>query len=243
MLVVTIDLDWAPELAIIETLDILQGQGITPTVFATHRSPCIEDCMNDIEVGLHPFFHPESSHGGTIDEVVETVLSIPHNIPAFRCHRFGSCNESKKALVAAGMKFSSNTCTDMDYVPPFRDRFGLTEIPIFLEDGGFLWNKRPLSIGPSLRNSLNSSLPHVILIHPMHFAINTPHFDYMVDLKKTLSRQEWRSLTHKEIKDLQWKGRGIRDFMLELFQYEKSFKTLLESLATPSITSTAIAKS
>lgn len=139
MLIITIDLDWAPEIAIVETLDYFQGKGIVPTIFSTHRSPRVEESLHEIEVGLHPFFHPDSSHGSTIEETVETILSLPHNIPAYRCHRFGSCNESKKALVAAGMKISSNVCTDMDYVPPFRDRFGLTEVPIFLEDGGFLW--------------------------------------------------------------------------------------------------------
>ena len=243
MLVITVDLDWAPEIAITETLDALQSQGIVPTVFATHRSPCVEERMNDLEVGLHPFFHPESSHGKTIDEVVGTVLSIPHNIPAFRCHRFGSCNESKKALVAAGMKFSSNVCTDMDYVPPFRDRFGLKEIPIFLEDGGFLWNKHPLMVTSSLKTTLESPIPHVLLIHPMHFVINTPHFDYMVDIKKNLNRQEWKDLTKKKLESFRWKGRGMRDYMLELFNIEQPFKTLLESLATSSITSTTIAKS
>lgn len=194
MLVVTVDLDWAPEVAITETLDTLQGIGISPTVFATHRSPCVEERMKDIEVGLHPFFHPESSHGKTINEVVNTVLSIPHNIPAFRCHRFRTCNESKKALVVAGMKFSSNICTDMDYVAPFRDRFGLTEIPIFLEDGGFLWNKHSFLVPSSLKKALKSSSPFVILIHPMHFAINTPSFDYMVDIKKNSVAKNGKTL-------------------------------------------------
>ena len=90
------------------------------------------------------------------------------------------------------MKISSNVCTDMDYVPPFRDRFGLTEVPIFLEDGGVLWNKHPLAVTDSLKKALQSDTPYVLLIHPMHFVINTPYFDYMLEIKQKLSRQEWR---------------------------------------------------
>lgn len=56
MLIVTVDLDWAPEPAIEETLDFLQKREIVPTVFVTHRSPRVEASLFEIEVGLHPFF-------------------------------------------------------------------------------------------------------------------------------------------------------------------------------------------
>lgn len=243
MSVVTLDLDWASESAISETLDDLEMKKIPVTIFATHYSPRVVESINQLEVGLHPFFHPNSSHGTTIKEVVETVLKLPHNIPAFRCHRFGSCNESKKALAAAGMKISSNVCTDQAYIPPFRDRFGFIEVPIFLEDGGFLWNRHPLEITDNMTSCFHSSQPHLFLIHPMHYVLNTPYFEYMTQIKNSLSRKQWNTLSKEDLNRLRWKGRGIRDYILELLERSPSFMTLTESLATSPSLETTIAKS
>lgn len=215
-LIVTIDLDWACEPAIEETLEFFKTQKITPTVFITHRSPSVEACMNEIEVGLHPYFAPDSSHGPTISDVVRHVMDLPNNLAAFRCHRFAVCNSSRQAMADAGMLISSNVCTDLEIVRPFKDRSGLLEVPIFLEDGGYLWRKHPLEITQGLKDALLGQGTKVILIHPMHFALNTPHFNYMYDIKQSVSRAEWKSMTKSALNKLRWKGRGIRDLLTEL---------------------------
>jgi len=211
---ITIDLDWACEPAIEETLDFLEEQGIVPTIFITHRSCRVENVLDRLEVGLHPFFDPTSSHGSTTEEVVKNIMELPHNIPAFRCHRFAISNEAKQAMAEAGMLFSSNVCTDLEVVPPFRERCGLLEVPIFLEDGGYLSQNHPLDVHEKLLKKGNK----VILIHPMHFAINTPHFDYMRKIKSSLSRTQWRNLTQNDLKKLKWQRRGIRDLLAQLIE-------------------------
>jgi len=153
-IIITVDLDWACEPAIEETLDFLKNQKIKPTVFITHRSAAVETCMDEIEVGLHPYFSPGSSHGSTIDEVTKHVMDLPHNLAAFRCHRFAICNSSQQAMAEAGMLISSNVCTDLEIVEPFKDRFGLLEVPIFLEDGGYLWRKHPLVMPQAVKDAL-----------------------------------------------------------------------------------------
>jgi len=217
-LIVTIDLDWACEPAIEETLDSLTAQGIFPTVFTTHRSPSVEALMNKIEVGLHPFFGQGSSHGSTIAEVVSHVMDLPHNFNAFRCHRFAVCNSSKQAMVEAGMRISSNVCTDLEVVAPFKDRFGLLEVPIFLEDGGYLWRNHPLEMNHQLEKSMRGNGFKVLIIHPMHFALNTPNFAFMYAIKQSMSRDAWKNMTKNHLKDLYWKGRGIRDLLLEVIK-------------------------
>jgi hypothetical protein len=216
--IVTIDLDWACEPAIEYTLDFLLSLNIFPTVFITHRSPSVEACMNKIEVGLHPYFDKNSSHGSTISEVVNHIMSLPHNSSSFRCHRFAICNTSKQAMAEAGMLISSNVCTDLETILPFRDRFGLLEVPIFLEDGGYLWRKHPLEIKPELIQAMSKIGPKVITIHPMHFAINTPDFSYMYKIKQSMNRAAWIGMTQEKLQTLRWKGRGIRDLFTELLQ-------------------------
>lgn len=213
--IVTVDLDWACEAAIEQTLDFLLSHNIVPTLFTTHDSPIVESAIKEIEVGLHPFFNHKSSHGSTIPEVVSRVLNIPHNLKAYRCHRYATCNSSSQAMAEAGMLLSSNVCTDLQVVTPFRDRFGLLEVPIFLEDGGYLWRGHPLNVDKRILGHGVGKEPKVITIHPMHFAVNTPHFQYMVDIKKSLGRKEWNEMTSETLNSISWKGRGIRDFLVE----------------------------
>lgn len=217
-LVITVDTDWAPEIAIEETIEFLLQNSICPTVFITHRSKYIEANMYQLEVGLHPYFAPDSSHGSTIDDVVQHITSLPHNFLGYRCHRFATCNSSAQAMVDAGMKISSNVCTDLDYIRPFKNRYGLIEIPIFLEDGGYLWRQHALTVSSHFKKLFLSEGTKIILIHPMHFAINTPHFDYMYQIKQSIHRNEWKNMTIKTLNQLRWKGLGIRDFLKELIQ-------------------------
>lgn len=215
-LIVTIDIDWASEDAIAQTLDYFLQSGIPVTVFATHHSEVLIQRMNRIEVGLHPFFGLGSSHGDSIEDVVEHVLTIPHNINAFRAHRFATCNESLQAMFEAGMRYSSNVCADADLVAPFFHRSGLLELPVFVEDGGYLWAGHALDDISHLR--VLASIPKIILIHPMHFVLNTPNFHYMRDIKDSLSRDAWRCLDASELKKRVFAGRGIRDVMLDLIE-------------------------
>lgn len=215
-LIVTLDIDWACESAIEQTLDFFLQRGVTPTVFTTHHSACVKERLNDMEVGLHPFFDPYSSQGSTVAQVVDYVMGLPHNLPAFRCHRFACSNTSKQAMVEAGMQISSNVCSDLEIVDPFKDRFGLLEIPIFLEDGGYLWRKHPLEISQQMKDKLLGPGIKVLLIHPMHFVINSPDFNYMYKIKQSMSRQMWQGMSGKELKGLEYQGRGIRHLLLEI---------------------------
>jgi hypothetical protein len=223
--IITIDLDWACEAAIEMTLDYFQIKKIPVTAFTTHYSPLIEANMNNIDVGLHPYFDINSSQGATIDAIVKTVMDLPHNLPAFRCHRFLRGNESHYAMAKAGMLISSNVCTDLEVVAPFKDRFGLLEVPIFFEDGGYLWGNHSLYVSKLLEKILLAPGTKVMIIHPMHFVINTPHFTYMSDIKKSLNRSDWRGLTESDLRQLCWKKRGIRDLLTDIFDLPLEFSS------------------
>lgn len=221
-LAVTIDLDWCSEAATEETLDYLAARRIPVTVFATHHSPRVAAALGEVEVGLHPFFGEGSSHGGTVEEVVRCVATIPHNLPAFRCHRFGVSNEVREAMAAAGMRISSNVCTDLEIVPPFMDRCGLVEVPIFFEDGGYLGRGRGLDAPIAADGTA------VILLHPMHFTLNTPHFGYMAEIKRKVSREAWNAMDRGALDLLRWGGLGIRDTAVALLDGAEGFTTLGE---------------
>jgi hypothetical protein len=230
-LIITIDLDWACEPAIEETLSFFLDRMIKPTLFITHHSKAVEHLFEKLEVGLHPFFGANSSHGTSITEVVNYVTSLPHNLKAFRSHRFGICNLSKQAMIDAGMRISSNVCTNLETISPFFDRNGLLEVPIFLEDGGYLWLKQSLQLNPNVTKALQELTPKVILIHPMHFVINTPCFDYMLDIKRRFPGEQWQNMDSGTLKNLRFVKRGIRDFITDILDLAPDTLTMGELCA------------
>lgn len=216
---VTVDLDWACEPAIAELLDYLRGREIPTTVFVTHRSRRVESAMHELEVGLHPNFARDSSHGETLDDVIEHVLALPHNLPAYRCHRFAASNEISERLAEAGMKFASNVCTDLHAVAPFRDRSGVWQYPVFLEDGGYLRRGHPLFLDAALAEHLAAPGLHVLLLHPMHFALNTPDFAFMRRLKDSMTRSEWREFSYEQVTAHRHCGAGVREFVTSILDH------------------------
>lgn len=225
-IIITIDIDWASEQAIEETIAYFIEKNIPITVFSTHNSRVIESFIDKIDIGLHPYFSSDSSQGKNINDVVKFMMDLPHNIQAYRCHRFAVCNSSKQAMLDAGMIISSNVCTDLEVIPAFRDRFGIIEVPIFLEDGGYLWRKHKLELSDNFTNKILNEGTKIITIHPMHFVLNTPNFEYMFNIKNSLSRYEWNNMSKPTINQLKWNGRGIRDLIIDIMQLKTTKETL-----------------
>src|SRR5262249_17565709 len=70
----TADIDWAPEYAIDDMLDLFSDAGITVSCFATHASPVLKSAGRSVEIGLHPDYtrpHPEHGLIRKLDELKE----------------------------------------------------------------------------------------------------------------------------------------------------------------------------
>ncbi len=215
-LFVTIDLDWASEVVIEETLNWFSKYKIPVTVFATHDSRAIIERMNTIEVGLHPYFSPNSSQGSNSEEIIENLSQIPINIPVYRSHRFLDSNQIRENMAKMGMRASSNVCTDLDPVTPFVHRSKMLEIPIAFEDGNFLERNYDLDSCDEITQLISESDIFVIAIHPMHFVLNTPHYQWMRDIKDSTTRIRWNNMTCDEVTELRHSGWGIASFVKQL---------------------------
>ena len=56
----------------------------------------------------------------------------------------------------------------------------------------------------------------VIAIHPMHFVLNTPHYQWMRDIKDSTTRRRWNNMTCDEVTELRHSGWGIASFVKQL---------------------------
>lgn len=89
MLAITLDIDWAPDFAIDAVADRLRAAGVKATWFVTHASPAVERLRATpelFELGVHPNFFAGSSHGDTLDDVLEHVKTLVPEARSLRSH-------------------------------------------------------------------------------------------------------------------------------------------------------------
>ena len=86
---VTIDLDWAPDVAIDHTARLLLEREVPATWFVTHASPAIDRLRERpdlFELGIHPNFRPGSTHGVDEASVLAHCLTLVPDAISMRSH-------------------------------------------------------------------------------------------------------------------------------------------------------------
>jgi hypothetical protein len=86
---VTLDIDWAPEYAIDYVAELLAEHDVRATWFVTHSSPAITRLSQQpelFELGIHPNFLPNSTHGKTHEEVLSHCVAMVPGARSMRTH-------------------------------------------------------------------------------------------------------------------------------------------------------------
>jgi hypothetical protein len=87
--VVTLDVDWAPDPLVDDVAGRLAAAGVPATWFVTHASPALDRlrARSDLfELGIHPNFRPGSSHGATPEAVLDHVMALVPEAVSSRSH-------------------------------------------------------------------------------------------------------------------------------------------------------------
>ena len=85
----TIDVDWAPDFVIDFVAQHLVESRVRATWFITHQSPAVERLRRHpelFELGIHPNFLPGSSHGRTTAEVLVHCMGLVPDAKSMRTH-------------------------------------------------------------------------------------------------------------------------------------------------------------
>lgn len=219
VLVFSMDIDWASEYIIKETLNYFERQEIPLTVFLTHKSPVLDNAMKRkvIKCGIHPNFMTDSSQGKNYEEVMDYCRELLPDARGFRAHRYFDVNDTVDKLYDRGIMYESNICTFLDTIPPFLHRSGMIGFPVFFEDGGYLFQNGSLEYN-DIKKRLHEPGLKVINFHPVHFVINTPYFSYTRKIKDRLTRKEFSHLDEQTLEKLCFEGRGIATFIKEMIE-------------------------
>ena len=217
----TSDIDWASEAVIDNFFHKMPLDLLKLTTYVTHASKIVERYYREgkISRGIHPNFLPGSSQGNNFREVIETCLSFAPEATSTRSHRAFDVTDTAHMLKNDyHIKNCSNTITTLaPCISPFWIESKLLQIPVFLEEGSFLYNNLGLSIQPYLKHFVAPGLK-VISFHPMNIVFNTPYIAWMRQIKDSMSREEFNNITPEMIEKKQNSEAGAYDLIMEIVE-------------------------
>lgn len=229
----TSDIDWASETVIEREFRQLPLDLLKLTVFVTHKSEVIDQAFlaGRIERGIHPNFLPGSSHGDTFREVIETCLSYAPEATCTRSHRAFDVTDTAHLLSNEyHINCCSNTITTLTpKITPYWLESKLLQVPVFFEDGSFLYNRLGLSIQP-YRHFFTAPGLKVISFHPANMAFNTPEIAWMRQIKDSLTREEFNHIDSDMIDRRRNQERGAFDLVTEILDLVQQIQAPILSL-------------
>lgn len=214
--VLTGDVDWASEHCIDAYVDHAASHGIVPTLFVTHRSAAVARAaaQGKVDLGIHPNFLPGSSHGETIDAVLDHVLGLVPDPVAARSHCFFDNSHVAQALKQRGIAWDSNLCCHLQEELDVLDHWnGVKRLPVFFEDDvhwvrGESWDfadHRSVFASPGLK---------VLNFHPFLWTLNAPDAAFY-----TAHRGHIPTLTGEQAEALRHPGPGCATFLEEIIDW------------------------
>lgn len=232
---ITFDVDWAPDWALAQCIDMCAAAGVAPTVFATHSSQLLHELSREkdtLELGIHPNFQENSSHGGTVREVLSFCRDL---VPDARSMRTHGLFQSTNLLETAVAEFDIQN--DASVFLPFQcglhetdvyygvEQHRMTRVPYFWEDDVAVnW---PGWDGEAFLNALDLDQDGLLVFdfHPIHVALNTERMAQYDALKAASGNTPMSDLSSEDLSDFVHPGYGVATFLRELLQAVRGYGT------------------
>lgn len=213
----TIDLDWANEGVIHDTLDLLEPMGVAATWFVTHGSVTLPRILDNplYEVGIHPNFNKlligTAPQRTTYQSVISELMDIVPEARVSRSHSLVQSSRFLEQLATAGITHDSST-----YIPagagvtlkPWISS-GIIRVPFFwADDAACSEGELPMT---DILESLGQSGLRVYDFHPIHIFLNSSELDTYESTRQL--HQDPKSLI-----EFRNPGQGTRTRFLQLLE-------------------------
>lgn len=212
---VEIDVDWAHEEIIEDTVLLLEKYGVDATFFATHKSLVIDNILNSnsYEIGIHPNFIPllrgDTSKGKDFKEVIDNLMNIYPDSKSSKAHSLVDSSVLLDYYNKIGITHDNTYLIDapkMLPLVPWRLWNNLIRVPLFWEDDYATVTKYQCNF-----NDLIKPMPglRVFGFHPLHIFLNT----------ESLERYEaTRNIQDhpKKLLEYRYDGEGTRTRFIQL---------------------------
>jgi len=235
-ILVTLDIDWAPEWVIESVVERLVRAGVRATLFATHDSSFLRSLEGDprVEIGLHPNFLPGSSHGSTPEEIFATLRNWYPRATVCRTH---SLVQSEPLLARMACEFGIEVDCSIHlpraaHVAPHELHISerghsIIRLPHVFQDNMHAMTGRTWDAAGA---KLDTPGWKVLNFHPVHVALNTARLATYEALKR---RGPLGSLTRADLPPADPRAPGTGTFfdaVLARLRGEPSF-TVSERVA------------
>lgn len=228
---ITSDVDWASSYCLEDFLNLVGDFGVTPTLFATHDDPVLRRFSeaHPHNVGVHPNFRPNSSHGEDYRSVIEHVFGLYPKAKTFRSHAFYDSSDILQEMVRRGIKYDSNLCLYLQAgivplrlgVPP------IARFPVFWEDDCHWMHAGPEWRFSNYADAFTTPGLKIINVHPFMICANIPSAEYYSAIKQHIT-----TLSGIDVNRVRHQGPGARTFFLDLMRFltgqKQRFHTLHE---------------
>jgi hypothetical protein len=175
-IVLTLDIDWAPDFVVDDVAGILIQAGVKSTWFVTHASPAVDRLKSRpdlFELGMHPNFFPKSSHGDTHAAVFSYCRALVPEARTMRTHGLVQSTPLLDMAIDRGVEIDVSLYTPhSESVAPldhWREGKRLWRIPYVWEDDFEMDRPQPMwSIAPlAVRKGIQ-----MLDFHPIHVWLN-----------------------------------------------------------------------
>jgi hypothetical protein len=167
MIIITFDIDWAPDIVIEDTLRLLDESGARATIFATHATSLLTRIQGH-EIGIHPNFLNSNDYSSELDR----LMSIYPRAKGVRCHSYYENFPLLDLFKDYGIIYDSNLLMfRCQGIRAFRYWNGLIRLPIFWADGVnccMKGNWDMMNLPVTAPDSL-----YIFGFHPIHVFLNT----------------------------------------------------------------------
>jgi hypothetical protein len=211
--VLTADQDWSPEWANTIFLERLGKWGQPAHIFRTSPSATLDDAVKKgiIEQGWHPNFMGGSSHGATVEEVVQYCQRVFPGARTVRSHCFAEDSFRMRALAKAGIVADSqNPTACQGYLLPMIHPSGILRLPVYFEDDtAFDATDRSFAVDVFRRSLFTPGLK-ILNFHPTFVGCNTPSLAHYNSVRAKVFH------TAEPPDGVRWDGRGTANMLDEL---------------------------
>jgi len=201
---ITIDVDWAPEPVLADTVELLDTRGLKATFFATGPSQVLEAAASrKHEVGLHPSYQDNPNPQLALSKLKQ----LWPEAKGVRAHGLASSSALLKMYVEAGLEYNCDFFVpDQEILQPYLRLNRLVCLPFCWEDDVHFRSDSPFQID-FLGIERNGLL--IYSFHPVHIYLNT-NSDATYRTAKP-SYQDPQGLLMRRAR-----GKGVRTLFLDL---------------------------
>lgn len=216
--VLSIDIDWAHDAVLEDTIDLIEQAAVKACFFVTHDTPLLARLRANplFELGLHPNFDP-LLRGEAVRSARDIVMDLARVAPeakVLRSHAMTTSGRWLEIYREAGVTHLSNYLMFADEnIHPFRQLNGLVEAPVYFADDGLLFQRQLDCVSVKLENfQINNGFGvKVFNFHPIHIYLNCDTLRHYQSIR-TLHMNPKELIKYRHI------GNGARYWLMEILE-------------------------